>query len=151
MSSDPATQMSIKLAIVDINGTLSREIPGEIWGSSDWNMELLEELEKYERIYLFSACQVREIAESKIPAPLQYDNLILMREEHCCQLHWKLRYLSIQREPFVVYDDNEVFIKAAQEKYGEDRAILVTNMGGGGYGRPGCYGSCLTYSMPSEH
>lgn len=127
-------QMSTKLAIVDINGTLSSEdISSLVDERYQWNYRLLEELRKYERIILITGMVDGERAARAVPPTLSYESLHVMPESVSGQERWKLDYLETVKEPFVMYDDNEKVIAQVQERYGPEAGVLVTDMGGGGY------------------
>lgn len=134
MSKGRAMQMSTKLAIVDINGTLSCEdIHSLVNEDYQWNYRLLGELRKYERIILITGMVDGERAARAVPPTLSYESLEAMPEHVSGQERWKLDYLETVKEPFVMYDDNERVIMRVQEIYGPESGVLVTDMGGGGY------------------
>jgi len=136
-------QMSTKLAVVDINGTLSKEVDistavvdanGTLTNKDrEWNHELIEELQNYDKVIVVTGAIDKEVIEQYIPTSLVYDELHVKPGPEISQIAWKMSILESIQEPFTFYDDNERLMMRVHDKYGEECGILVTNMGGGGY------------------
>ena len=126
MSLENLMPTSIKIAVVDVNGTLASK-------DYRWNHELVKELQNYSKIIVVSGAVDKEEVERYIPPSLIYDELHVKPGVEITQVEWKMLILNSIPKPFVLYDDNEVLIRLVQEKYGVEYGILVTGMGGGGY------------------